>query len=160
MKPLVPSIPTLSNKSSYHSNDFARVARPSLWRKYLNLFSSCLPKSDKNRHRLSTIMNADRIVVVEHGKIVEQGNHSELIVANGRYADLWSKQVFLRPRENLDILDFIDDRPAIADDLSSEQTATELGRHEGMDSDSEIVTTDEGQPCQGSSTLGQHRKEV
>lgn len=105
-------------------------------------------------------MNADRIVVVEHGKVVEQGSHSELITANGRYADLWSKQVFLRPRENDDMLDFIDDRSAIADDLSSEQTATELGRHEEMDSESEIMTADEDQPCQGSSTLGQHRKEV
>lgn len=90
-------------------------------------------------------MNADRIVVVEHGEVVEQGNHSELIVANGRYADLWSKQVFLRPREEVNIMDLIDDRSAVVDDLSSEQTATEQGRPDVLDSDSEIQTADEDQ---------------
>ncbi|EFZ03221.2 ABC transporter [Metarhizium robertsii ARSEF 23] len=110
-------------------------------------------------HRLSTIMNADRIVVVENGEVVEQGNHSKLIVANGRYADLWSKQVFIRPRDNPDPVDLIDDRTAVVDDLASEQTATELGQSEGTDSDSEILTADENQSEQNSSALGQHRKE-
>lgn len=97
-----------------------------------------------HRHRLSTIMNADRIVVVEQGKVVEQGSHSELIVANGRYADLWSKQVFLRPSKSLDIQDIIDDRSAVADDLSSEQTATEPDKMRGEeDFDSEAIKTDE-----------------
>ena len=105
-------------------------------------------------------MNADRIVVVENGEVVEQGNHSKLIVANGRYADLWSKQVFIRPRDNPDPVDLIDDRTAVVDDLASEQTATELGQSEGTDSDSEILTADENQPEQNSSALGQHRKEV
>ncbi|KAK1959787.1 ABC transporter [Colletotrichum sublineola] len=50
-------------------------------------------------HRLSTIMNADRIVVIEDGEVVEQGNHTELITANGRYADLWSKQTFIKPKD-------------------------------------------------------------
>ncbi|KAK1991708.1 ABC transporter [Colletotrichum falcatum] len=50
-------------------------------------------------HRLSTIMNADRIVVIEDGEVVEQGNHTELIKANGRYADLWSKQTFIKPKD-------------------------------------------------------------
>ncbi|KAK2608523.1 hypothetical protein QQS21_002985 [Conoideocrella luteorostrata] len=90
-------------------------------------------------------MNADRIVVVEHGQVVEQGSHNELIKANGRYADLWSKQVFLQPRENPEIIDFRDDRSAMADDMSSEHTATELGRSGGMDSDSEAMTADEEQ---------------
>lgn len=44
-------------------------------------------------HRLSTIVNADRIVVVGNGEIMEQGSHEELIAAGGKYADLWSKQV-------------------------------------------------------------------
>ena len=43
-------------------------------------------------HRLSTIKNADRILVVDGGKIVEQGNHDELLKLKGYYHELWMRQ--------------------------------------------------------------------
>ena len=43
-------------------------------------------------HRLSTIKNADLILVMEHGDIVEQGNHEELLAKNGEYAKLYNSQ--------------------------------------------------------------------
>ncbi len=44
-------------------------------------------------HRLSTIENADKIVVLDHGEIVEMGNHRELLKQNGLYAHLVHKQM-------------------------------------------------------------------
>ena len=43
-------------------------------------------------HRLSTIKNADLILVMQHGNIVEQGNHEELMDKNGVYAELYNSQ--------------------------------------------------------------------
>jgi ATP-binding cassette subfamily B protein len=43
-------------------------------------------------HRLSTVQKMDRIVVMEKGKIVEEGSHAELIHKNGVYAKLWTRQ--------------------------------------------------------------------
>ncbi|CDB31618.1 putative uncharacterized protein [Clostridium sp. CAG:575] len=43
-------------------------------------------------HRLSTIKNADLILVMDHGDIVEQGNHGELLAKNGFYAKLYNSQ--------------------------------------------------------------------
>lgn len=43
-------------------------------------------------HRLSTVASLDRIVVLDHGKITEDGPHADLVAANGEYANLWNRQ--------------------------------------------------------------------
>ena len=43
-------------------------------------------------HRLSTIQKMDRIIVLDKGRILEQGSHKELVRANGVYAKLWNHQ--------------------------------------------------------------------
>jgi subfamily B ATP-binding cassette protein MsbA len=43
-------------------------------------------------HRLSTVLAADKILVLEHGHLVEQGKHNELLARNGVYARLYSTQ--------------------------------------------------------------------
>ena len=43
-------------------------------------------------HRLSTIAHMDRLIVVDRGRIVEDGGHDELLARNGLYAQLWRRQ--------------------------------------------------------------------
>ena len=43
-------------------------------------------------HRLSTLTEMDRLVILEAGRIIETGSHSELVAKGGLYADLWSRQ--------------------------------------------------------------------
>jgi ABC-type multidrug transport system fused ATPase/permease subunit len=43
-------------------------------------------------HRLSTVREMDRIVVLEHGRLAEEGSHGELIASGGIYAGFWNRQ--------------------------------------------------------------------
>ncbi|QLH39695.1 MAG: ABC transporter ATP-binding protein/permease [Defluviicoccus sp.] len=43
-------------------------------------------------HRLSTVIDADQILVLDAGRVVERGTHVELLAASGRYAEMWAKQ--------------------------------------------------------------------
>ena len=52
-------------------------------------------------HRLATVQKADLIVVLDHGQLVEQGTHAELVARGGVYADLAALQVRAkRTRQN------------------------------------------------------------
>jgi ATP-binding cassette subfamily B protein len=43
-------------------------------------------------HRLSTVIDADEILVLDHGQIIERGRHAQLLAMNGHYAAMWNKQ--------------------------------------------------------------------
>ena len=47
-------------------------------------------------HRISSVKDADMIVVLDHGKIVERGTHAELVAAHGRYWEIYRKQLGLQ----------------------------------------------------------------
>ncbi len=59
---------------------------------------SALKEVSKNRtalviaHRLSTVVDADEILVLDRGEIVERGRHADLVAMNGHYASMWNKQ--------------------------------------------------------------------
>lgn len=44
-------------------------------------------------HRLSTIANSDKILVLKEGKIIEEGNHQELLSKDYAYRQMWEKQI-------------------------------------------------------------------
>ncbi|MNR50935.1 Alpha-hemolysin translocation ATP-binding protein HlyB [compost metagenome] len=50
-------------------------------------------------HRISTIKNADKIIVLDHGRIVEQGDHTQLLELDGAYAEMYRNQLLEEERQ-------------------------------------------------------------
>jgi ABC-type multidrug transport system fused ATPase/permease subunit len=44
-------------------------------------------------HRLGTIRNADKIIVLKNGRVADEGTHDELLARNGLYAEMWNMQL-------------------------------------------------------------------
>ncbi len=53
-------------------------------------------------HRISTVKNADHIIVLRDGTITEQGSHDELVAMQGQYADLHQKQLLAAELEEME----------------------------------------------------------
>ncbi|OHE92268.1 ABC transporter [Colletotrichum orchidophilum] len=110
-------------------------------------------------HRLSTIMNADRIVVIEDGEVVEQGNHVDLVNAKGRYADLWSKQTFLKPQDD----DVATSKKSTVSSIENPKPNGTSGSTDAVASesseDSATTPTQASRGNEGVQTPGHHKKE-
>lgn len=113
-------------------------------------------------------MNADHIIVVAGGEIVERGSHEDLIRTDGKYAELWSKQVFMKPKHKDGKSDSTPKEKrsklvTLVNDLTPEATSTELAKVKSaqtplnlMDDDS----TDTSKQDVDAKTPSGHKKEV
>lgn len=91
---------------------------------------TALAEISKNRttlviaHRLSTVIDADQILVLDHGEIVEHGRHEELLAKNGAYATMWNKQkAAAEAREKLEV---VENDPDVSPDIAKTRTAEEV----------------------------------
>jgi len=92
---------------------------------------SALREVSRNRttlviaHRLSTVIDADEILVLDHGNIVERGRHGELLARNGAYAAMWNRQrEAAAAREKLKA---VEDDPAVNPEIERVQPAAAAG---------------------------------
>jgi hypothetical protein len=90
------------NESKALTQTLIRAAPQSPSRK-TEIPSSDIPYANlDDRHRLSTVVDSDQIVVLHKGEILERGTHTELLALRGRYHAMWQKQTTIekKQREN------------------------------------------------------------
>jgi hypothetical protein len=90
-------------------------------------------------------MNADIIFVVSDGDVVEHGSHEELLEKGGKYSELWSKQIFVKPKE-------IKDSESSATNDSTDQTPATEASGSSTDGSSKISIAKETKLSNGSSS--------
>lgn len=76
----------LDEATSALDSESEKLIQSSLWKLMENKTALVIA------HRLSTIQKMDRIIVLENGKIIEEGSHQALLKAKGKYAELWAHQ--------------------------------------------------------------------
>jgi ATP-binding cassette, subfamily B, heavy metal transporter len=88
---------------------------------------SALSEVSRNRttlviaHRLSTVVDADEILVLDHGEIIERGRHDDLVARGGHYASMWNKQKeAAAAREKLKA---VENDPDVAPGVARDETA-------------------------------------
>lgn len=106
-------------------------------------------------HRLSTIRNADNIIVMRQGKLIEQGTHTELLAANGAYAELVRLQ-------NVNVQgsgEGSSTRSASPVDRIIEKAEPTLSMADGLDEKEEEITSkdEESKPKETSGAVDTHR---
>ncbi len=76
--------------------DEATSSLDSASEKYVQRTIDLLVKQQKTiiiiAHRLTTIRNANHIIVLDKGKVIEEGNHDDMMLTNGHYSNLWQQQ--------------------------------------------------------------------
>jgi ATP-binding cassette subfamily B multidrug efflux pump len=86
-------------------------------------------------HRLSTVRNADVILTLNEGKIVERGTHQELLALNGLYADLYNRQFYVPPEERPAPKEFVQavNVPMIGDQIGPPPDRRRAARRRRLD---------------------------
>lgn len=107
-------------------------------------------------------MKADHILVVMDGKIVEQGSHQELIHSKGKYYELWSNQIFVKPETELpNSRSPEQQKSGIVNDLSPARHKAELKKvTKTTDLESPSGKDNGKKPDEGKNTSEGHSREV
>ena len=83
-------------------------------------------------YRISSVRDADQILVIDHGKIVERGDHKSLVAAHGMYWDIYSRQMGLQlgdiATDNLKKLGETEENEKTKENEETKETSQEGGR--------------------------------
>lgn len=148
---------------------YVTIGQHLLWRKFEVENRGYWKRLTYDSHRLSTVMNADIIFVVANGQVVEQGSHEELVIKNGKYAELWSKQIFVKPKERKEGVDDIEPSFHTPTKPENEPTDEEMSEASASEALGSLSTVEEAGSEAGESDVAggegedtpvTHKKEV